>query len=494
VRRELLALVKHDCDTCALVLPALDGAVRAGGALRILSQSTRDETDGLSDRLGLAPIDLDEALACSERFDPEGVPALLLLEDDREIDRVEGFDRARYAELAAAAGIELDLTRLPDRRPGCASLTRDPEIEARLRAGRARREGRLRSRSLRIGGLEDPQESLHRRGLTDGLPVVPPTPERVVAMLDHTRRDPQEVIGVLPPYDGRATVEKIAINAVMAGCPGPALPVVLAALDAVCVEGFSLQGVIATTNPVGPLLIVSGPLAATIEMNAGGNCMGQGNRANLGIGRALQLTLRNVGGGLPGRDDRATLGQMGKLGACFAERVEDSPWESLSDERGLPSDKTGVTVFAAEGPRVVPDAISRSAESLAASYAMAVDALYHPKQRNLLSPLLVVPPSCARVFGDAGWSKRRLKEEVFERSRRSVAELVPGARGCEVGADPALLGDDRDRRGIAKVASPEDITIVHAGGDVGSMTMLMAVFPANERGSVPVTRCVEDWQ
>ena len=490
--RELLLLVKHDCETCQLVLPALDAARGQHAALRLLSQSTRDQTDGLSARLGLAAIEVDRDLACTERFDPEAVPALILLENDRELDRVEGFERARFDELARAAGVDCDLDGLPAQRPGCASRSREPEIEAQLRARRARREGRIRSRGIRIGGLEDPQESLYRRGLTDGLPVIPPTPERVVAMLEHTRHHPQEVIGVLPPYARPASVEKVAINAVMAGCPAPALPIVLAALDAVCQESFSLQGVIATTNPVGPLLIVSGPLAVEVGMNAGGNCMGQGSRANLGIGRALQLTLRNVGGGLPGRDDRATLGQMGKLAACFAERVEDSPWEPLSVERGIPAGKTSVTVFAAEGPRVVPDALSRTPESLAASFGMAVDALYHPKQRNLLSPLLVVPPSCAQVFAGAKWSKARLQREVFERSKRPAQELIPGARGCEVGVEPSEFEDDGS--GIAKVPSPEDITIVHAGGDVGSMAMLLAVFPANERGSVPATRCVEDWQ
>ena len=490
--RELLALVRHDCETCQLVLPALDESLRAGGALRVLSQSTRDQTDGLTARLALSPIDLDENLAYSERFDPDALPALILLENNGELDRVEGFDRTRFEELARSAGMDFDFGELPALQAGCASRTRDPEVEVKLRARRARLEGLLQSRSIRIGGLEDPQESLYRSGLTDGLPVVPPTPERVISMLDHTRRHPQEVVGILPPYGRPASVEKIAINAVMAGCPPEGLPVVLAALDAVCEESFSLQGVIATTNPVGPLLIVSGPMAEEAGLDSGGNCMGQGCRANLGIGRALQLTLRNVGGGLPGRDDRATLGQMGKLAACFAERIDDSPWEPLSVERGLPPEKTGVTVFAAEGPRVVPDALSRTPESLAASFGMAVDALYHPKQRNLLSPLLVIPPSCAQVFARAGWSKQRLKQEIFERSKRPASDLVPGARGCEVGVEAGELDDDGS--GVAKVPSPADITVVHAGGDVGSMAMLMAVFPANERGSVPATRCVENWK
>jgi hypothetical protein len=491
--RELLLLIKHDCETCCLVLPALERAARSAAGLRILSQSSRDQSDALSARLGLEALELDNELATSERFAPDAVPALILLEDDRECDRIEGFDRASFEKLASAAGIALDLHGLPDRRPGCASRTRDPDVEAGLAARRARREGRIRSRSIRISALEDPFEAMDRLGVTDGLPVVPPTPERVVAMLTHTSRDPQEVVGVLPPYQRPATIEKAAINAVMAGCPGPAFPIVLAALDAVGEESFSLQGVIATTNPVGPLLVVSGPIAAEVGMNSGGNCLGQGNRANLSIGRALQLTLRNVGGGIPGRDDRATLGQMGKVGACFAERTADSPWDSLAAERGVPQGSSGVTLFAAEGPRVVPDPLSRTPESLAASLGMAVDALYHPKQRNLLSPLVILPPSCAQVFGRSGWSKQRVKKAIWERSKRPAADLAPGARGCEVGADAALLARD-DGGGIAKVESPNDITIVHAGGDVGSMAMLIAVFPANERGAKPATRCVEDWR
>jgi hypothetical protein len=474
-----------------MVLPALDSARQRGGPLRIFSQSSRDETDGLAMRLGLQQLAVDDELILSLLYDPEAVHTLILLEGERELDRVEGFDRARYEKLGEAAGLALDLSGLVEARPGCASRARDSDVEAELRARRARKEGLIQSRGILIGGVEDPHESIDRRGLTDGLPVVPPTPARVITMLDHTSRHPQDVIGILPPYDRPATVEKVAINAVMAGCPPKALPIVLAALDAVCEESFSLQGVIATTNPVGPLLVVSGPLATEVGMNSGGNCLGPGSRANLGIGRALQLTLRNVGGGLPGRDDRATLGQMGKLAACFAERIEDSPWESLAVEHGLTPDKTGVTVFAAEGPRVVPDAISRTPESLASTYGMVVDALYHPKQRNLLSPLLVIPPSCAQVFARAGWGKERVKREIFERSKRPADELIPGARGCEVGTDRNAMSETPG--GVPKVASPDDITLVHAGGDVGSMAMLMAVFPANQRGSVPSTRCVEDW-
>ena len=146
-------------------------------------------------------------------------------------------------------------------RPGCASARATPRSPRRL-AARARPRGRAASAraSSTLGALEDPFEALYERGLTDGLPVVPPTPERVVAMLEHTCRDPQDLVGVVPPYGGEATVEKVAINAVMAGCPGPALPIVLAAVRGGVREAFALHGLIATTYPAGPTVVVSGPL------------------------------------------------------------------------------------------------------------------------------------------------------------------------------------------------------------------------------------------
>ncbi len=230
---ELLVLVKHDCPVCDQVLPAVDAARAGGSAVRILSQSSAPETDAQARRLGLAATpELDVELETSEHLDPDAVPAFVLLEDGEERDRSEGLDRERLRELLVRIGATPELGDLPTLRPGCASHARDPAVAARLAARAARRDGRLRARTLELGGLEDPIEALHDRGVTDGLPVVPPTAERVVAMLEHTSRHPQDLVAVLPPYDGRATVEKVAINAVMAGCPPEALPVVLAAVEA----------------------------------------------------------------------------------------------------------------------------------------------------------------------------------------------------------------------------------------------------------------------
>ncbi len=490
---ELLALVKHDCEVCDQVLPALDAARAAGAPLRILSQSPAAETAAQASRLGLGAVpELDADLALSERFDPDAVPAVILLDAGEERDRVEGLQRERLAGLAGVAGAALVLDGLPERRPGCASATRDPAVASRLAARRARREGRLRARELEVGGLEDEFEALFARGVTDGLPVVPPTPERVVAMLEHTARDPQDVVGVVPPYGGEATVEKVAINAVMAGCPPEVLPVVLAAVEAACEEAFALHGLVATTHPAGPTIVVSGPLVDELGFESGGNALGQGNRANLTTGRALQLTVRNVGGGRPREEDRAAHGQMGKLASCVAERAEGSPFEPLHVARGLPAEATGVTLLATEAPRVLVDQLARDPEGLCASLAPALESIAHPKLRLAFDGMVVLGPEHGRVLREAGWDRARTQARLHELTHSPAGALAQGAGGSPEGIDPKWVADPE--LPVAKFAGPERVTLVHAGGDAGLFSMVYGSWAAGDIGSAPVTRSVEPWR
>ena len=456
----------------------------------MVSQSSVDDTFAQAARLGLDAVpEVDEDLALSQRFDPDAVPTVLLLDGGgEEAGRVEGLHRARLAELAGRAGVELELGDLPEIRPGCASITRDPAVASVLAARAARRDGRIRSRVLSIGELEDPIEALHERGLTDGLPVVPPTPERVVAMLEHTSRSPQDVVGVVPPSDGEATVEKVAINAVMAGCPGEALPIVCAAVEAACRPEFAWHGLIATTHPSGPLVVVSGPAAERAGMNAAGNCLGQGNRANATIGRALQLVGRNVGGSRPQVEDRAAHGQAGKFGACFAERLDGMPWEPLGEPA---AGETAVTVFAAEAPRLILDQLAREPEALATSFATALQAVAHPKQVLAFDAMLLVGPEHGRVFAEAGWSKAQLRDRLFELSKRPAGELVRGAGGSAEGIDPRWVNDPG--MPVQKFAAPDRILITYAGGDAGLFSMVFGGWASGEIGSAPQTARVEDW-
>ncbi len=490
---ELVALVKHDCPVCDQLLPVLDRARAAGAPIRILSQSGAEDTAAQAERLELGSVpELDDELELSTRFDPDAVPAVVLVDDGDERGRVEGLDRSRLAELAGMAGVALTLDGLPERRPGCASITRDPDVAARLAARAARSSGRLRARELEVGELEDPLEAMFDRGFSDGLPLIPPTPERVVAMLDATSRDAQELVALVPPYDGAATVEKVAINAVMAGCPPAVLPIVLAAVEAACDPAFALLGLVSTTHPSGPVVVVSGPLADRAGMNGAGNALGQGSRANLTIGRALQLVVRNLGGGRPQEEDRAAHGQPGKLSSCFSERLHDSPWPGLAQARGLGEGETGVTLFAGEGPRLIVDQLARSPEELCASFARGLEWVGHRHVRFAFDALLVVGPEHARVFRDAGWDRTRVGEELVARSQSPAGELVRGAGGIAEGIEARWVTDAAAT--VPKFTSPSQILLAHAGGDAGLFSMVYGGWVSGEIGSEPVSRSVEPWR
>src|SRR5262249_3560797 len=225
------------------------------------------------------------------------------------------------------------------------------------------------------------------------------------------------------------------------GCRPDYLPVVLAAVQAACTDEFNIHGVLATTYFVGPVVIVNGPIARAIGMNSGVNALGQGNRANATIGRALQLVIRNVGGGRPGEVDRATLGNPGKYTFCFAEREEDSPWEPLATERaGLPAGTSAVTLFAGSGVQGIADQLSRTPESLPRTLAACLRANFHPKFVIASDALLVVSPEHARVFRDAGWTKERLRQELDALLTIPGSELVQGAGGIAEGIPGRFAG------------------------------------------------------
>jgi thiol-disulfide isomerase/thioredoxin len=464
----IVAVVKRDCPTCTLVAPVLGELAQAGVALTVYSQ------DDPGFPPGLTVVD-DTELEISDALDLTTVPTLVKVEDGAETARIEGWMRPAWEEFTGVSNLG---EGLPEFRPGCGSLTADPEVAERLAA---RRTG-LRSRRLELARLEDEAEAFFERGWTDGLPIVPPTPARVLRMLEGTSRRPDEIVAAVPPDFVECSVEKVAVNAVMAGCRPEYLPVVLAAVEAACTETFNMHGLLCTTWFAGPVIIVNGPVARAIGMNSGVNALGQGNRANATIGRALQLVVRNVGGGRPGEIDRATLGNPGKYTFCFPEDEEGSPWEPLSVERGLPEGTSAVTLFAGEGPRGVADQLSRTPESLANTFAWTLQDVFHPKLALYADAVLVVSPEHARVFRDAGWTKKQLREELMERLTKPGSELVRGARGCAEGMPEALAGAD-----IPKFA-PDGLLIVHAGGGAGLFSAVIGGWVRGDIGSQPITR------
>jgi hypothetical protein len=221
-------------------------------------------------------------------------------------------------------------------------------------------------------------------------------------------------------------------------------------------------------------------------MNAKGNVLGQGNRANASIGRALQLVIRNIGGGRPREADRATLGNPGKYTYCFAEDEEGSSWEPLSVERGLKPGQSAVSVFAGYGLHGIVDQKSRDPESLAKSFAGSLKAIHNIKLAPVCDALIVVSPEHHRTFRGVGWSKARLLEELYRLCEIPGDELIAGAKGIAEGGPASLAG-----RTVNKFR-PGGLMIVHAGGDAGMFSGIITGWSAGgERGSLPVTREVK---
>ena len=460
----LVVIVKRDCDTCRVVAPLL--------ALFPATVFTQDDP---SFPEGVEAID-DRDLSWSWHHDIETVPTLIRVEGGIEQERTEGWVRAEWQRLTGVATLG---EHLPVMRPGCGSLSVDPDVVDGLAA---RFGGRLlRSRRLELADLDDEMEVLFDRGFTDGLPVVPPTEQRVHRMLAGTDRDAQDIVAIVPPDLVPVTVEKVAVNAVMAGCLPEYLPWVIAAVEAVCTDEFNIHGVLATTMPVGPVIICNGPGTRAIGMNGGGNALGQGNRANLTIGRAVQLVVRNVGGGRPGEVDRATHGNPGKISFCFSELETSSPFTSLSVSRGFDATDNTVTVFAGEGPRCIVDQKARTAAELANTFAACLRTLHNPKLVLAFDTVLVVGPEHARVFADDGWNRDRLLEELHARLQLPGSELIWGAGGIADGVSSHL-----EHATLPKFR-PDGILLVHAGGGAGLFSAMIGGWANGSTGSQPVT-------
>ncbi len=474
----VVAIVKRDCPTCELVAPVLLDLAQRSIVSVIVSEDDPTFPDGAAAH-GVSVVD-DRDLERSYRLGIETVPTLVRLEAGAETGRIVGWSKDQWSTFLNDDTLSITYADLPAWRPGCGSRAVEFGMEERL----AVRFGGeiLRSRRIEIADSEDEWEQMYARGWSDGLPVVPPTPERVMRMLAGTTRSPEDVVAIVPPDLVECTVEKIAINAVMAGCLPEYLPVVITAVEAACTPEFNAHGLLATTYFAGPIVIVSGPIARAIGMNFGVNVLGQGNRANSTIGRALQLVIRNVGGGLPGGVDRATLGNPGKVGFAFAENEEGSPWSSLASERGIAAPRSAVTLFAGEGPRGIVDQKSRDADSLARSFAACLRSVAHPKLVVAFDAIVVVSPEHARTFKASGWDKDRLRAEVLSHLQMPGADLIRGADGIAEGV-PANLADTT----LPKFR-PDGLWFVYAGGEAGMFSAIIGGWVAGQEGSTMITK------
>ncbi|HET7049890.1 MAG TPA: redoxin domain-containing protein [Solirubrobacteraceae bacterium] len=453
----VVLFVTEECPTCAMTLrrlaaPAGDLAA-AGVSVTAIFEDPLEVAARVARGAGFRGTVLSEPepYALSRSFELQSVPTTLLFDSEGSVlRRVVGWDReglegllAQASELAGAPAPRV-CGDAPLRKPGCAAKnTYDAETLALVNAA----------------GPHDELEDMFDRGWSDGLPVIPPTRERVDAMLGG--RDPSLSLGEVPPAMGEATLERVASCAVLAGCRPEYFPVVVAATQAMLEPAFNLNGQAVTTQPVGQLVILNGPARHSLGLNSSIGALGPGHRANLTIGRAVRLLISLTGGGFPGRLDRATLGQPGKLGFCLAENEEVSPWEPLSVQRGFEPGTSVVTVVGCDAPLSISDHRSRSPEELARVLALAAAATWSPNWWPLDgTSLFIICPEHAQLFGEAGWSKQRLREEMFEAAHRPAHELRWGETTPLVQVAP-------DDRPISKWCSVEDILVVVAGGEAG---------------------------
>src|SRR5262245_1917013 len=312
--------------------------------------------------------------------------------------------------------------------------------------------------------LEAVEAHFRAQGWTDGLPIVPPTEARVARMLEGIAAEPDHVVGKLPPLWAEATVEKVAVNAVMAGCEPEVMPVLVAALEAMLDPGFNLYGVQATTHPVAPLVIVHGPATARLAMHAGAGVFGPGNHANATLGRAVRLCLWNLGGARPGQGDMATPGSPAKYTYASAER-DASPWGPLHATLGVDAQASAVTVFAGEGPHNVNDHVSQRAANLLTVIADTAATLgsnvgWYFTQSQLL---LVLGPEHAATIAEDGFTRADVQRYVYEHARLPLHRLKQGGM-WGIPDWPRWMETTDDHALLPVVPGPDDVYVMVAGG------------------------------
>ena len=331
---------------------------------------------------------------------------------------------------------------------------------------------KLTSSRVSANDYEEVFDYLYKSRMTDGLPVVPPTEDRVARMVAGSGRDPRELIGKIPPALGDATVEKIAVNAVMAGCLPEYMPVIIAAVEGMVEEAFDLYGLQTTTNPGTVGLIINGPIRKRLDVNCESGCMGPGWRANSTIGRAIRLILLNIGGATVPDVSKTTQAFPGRFSFCFGENEEESPWEPLHVERGFKPEQSCVTVIAPHGTlnMTFGDRLVAT-EGLPLMAATINDPATNHYSLFTGEPLIVFNPIHARELNAAGYGKRELKRYFWERCRWPVDKLSSLARERRL-KKPHLIFD-----GMAPmVPSPEYYMIVVAGGHGGLHTTFVPSF------------------
>ncbi len=500
----LLAFFKTDCPACHLALRSLDTMARrleSGTRIIAVSQDGKQPTRDLKASLG---FDLstchDSDLSASVAYGLEAVPALFLVDGGGSIaDRSQGFDKLdlnrMVAALAEASGVSAPPPLEkgdggPDFQPGCVSRHLEPESEDQEAAPVTDmyvRQGAVAER-VEVPDEVDMSEFCYDRGFADPLPVVPPTETRVASMLAATARPPDEVVAHVPPNYGAATVEKIAANAVMAGCLPSYLPVLLPLVEALCDERLDIHGVQGTTHFAAPLVVINGPVRQELGIACGSNVFSNAARSNSTIGRALQLILRNLGGAAPGRIDMSTMGNPGRFSFVIGENEEVSPWDPLCADFGVEQGRSAATLYCAEPPRPISEHKARTAEVLLRAFCPVMANLWSHRVCKRPEALVVIGPEHAATLRRSGFSKVDVVHYLFENTGVPLTEY--DGDGGE-GTHEAAWYDECVIRGVRcyrKFRSPDSIRIMVAGGPAGKFSVVLGSWQTGPRGSQMVCR------
>jgi hypothetical protein len=339
----------------------------------------------------------------------------------------------------------------------------------------------------RVADEEAVRQLFGARGWSDGLPIVPPTPERVAAMLEWGAFSADQVLGIEPVKSRPLVAEKVAVNAVLAGCAPADFPVVAAAIEAMCNPAVLIHGATASTGGCAILLVVNGPIRHQLGMSSAHSALAGADRASVCIGRAVRLVLRNLLEARPGELDRSTLGHPGKLSWCVAEDEEGGrPWPALAVERGMPDGVSAVTAFAASGPRQVMNEWTTKPHELLMTVVAEIKATMLHYSIWPGNYVVVFPPQLRAVFHRRGWSKADIREFVFEHAvvRRSDWEAV----------GKAAVVADRNRNDVHHaLPTPDHLLVVSAGGDAGGFAAVIPPWlgPKSAAATVAIGACVD---
>jgi peroxiredoxin len=504
-KKAVVVFFETDCPTCQLALPYLNALKSDSIQVIGLSQDDERSTQEFVNQLKIAyGVELDSGLKISRAYAPQTVPTFYLLDESGHVQKtLAGFDKQGLNELATLlnhAPIAPPDDGAPPWKPGCSSRHLEPEAQRGIQeqektqengAKFLRRTGEPASR-ITLRDEEDPFEYC-RTQFGDALPVVPPTVEKVEAMVKASGLAPEMVIARVPPFYGEATVEKIAANAVMAGCVPEMMRVLLPLLRAACDERFNIHGVQATTHFAAPLVMINGPVRQELGFWSKQNVFSNVARANSSLGRAFQLILLNIGGGRPDGIDMSALGNPGKFSFCIAENEEENPWEPFHVTRGLKREQSAVSLFAAEPPRGVSEHTAHAGKTVLETISFALATVWSYRTCLMPEAIVILCPEHVKTIHRDGFTKEQARQFLFENTGIPVRHYVPGARaeGTQLAANYKEI-TVRGEKCYQKFRLPEAISIFVSGGTAGKFSAVMGSWSTGPTGSQMVTYPIPD--